>query len=129
MKQERKKVSFDLADDEVLVAETGADSLGDAAATGGRLRITDRRIVYKPGFFNFHRRPLEIPFDEIEEIRKVRAMWITPLGILIRTKSGNEYRFAVFERSRFIGIIRSQLAKQPPCSGPSTLNGGNPSSS
>lgn len=111
MKQERKKVSFDLADDEVLVAETGADSLGDAAATGGRLRITNRRIVYKPGFFNFHRRPLEIPFEEVEEVGKdawsLVGLW--PFVVVIRTKSGNEYRFAVWERSRFIRIIRSQL--------------------
>jgi len=118
MKQERKKVSFDLADDEVLVAETGADSLGDAAATGGRLRITNRRIVYKPGFFNFHRRPLEIPYEQIEEVRNdafsfvVAGIW--PFVILIRTKSGNEYRFAVWERSRFIRIIRSQLGERPP---------------
>ncbi len=119
MKQERKKVSFDLADDEVLVAETGADSLGDAAATGGRLRITNRRIVYKPGFFNFHRRPLEIPFEQIDEVRKdamgiwpLRKIW--PIVILIRTKAGNEYRFLILERSRFIRIIRSQLGEQPP---------------
>ncbi len=113
MKQKRKKVSFDLSEDEVLVAETGSHSLGDAAATGGRLRITNRRIVYQPGFFNFHRRPLEIPLGEVEEVRK-DTMGIWPFVILIRTKSGNEYRFLVWERSRFLGIIRSQLAKQPP---------------
>jgi hypothetical protein len=76
-----------------------------AEAVGGRLTLSRAGLEFRAYTFNRQPEPLEIPIDEIVEVRRTRTMGIIPNGLLVTTKLGLEIRFVVGDRDRFIKEI------------------------
>lgn len=91
---------------ETLEADVAANFFRGMEAVGGRMKITSRRILFEAHIFNIQREPAEILLEDISEIRKISTLGIVPNGLLIRTKTGIEYRFVVWKRKHLIALIR-----------------------
>ena len=104
-------MAFQLKEGEELLAGVGANLFRGIEGVGGRMKITDRRVLFEPHAINIQRQPAEIPFEHIAEVRKRNTMGIIPNGILILTKSGIKYKFVVWGRERLISLIQSHLYK------------------
>lgn len=99
------------ADDGILVT-ANANLWRGAEAVGGRLTLSRGGLHFQAHAFNTQPEPLEIPVDEIVEVRKTRTMGIIPNGLLVTTKLGLEVRFVVGDRDRFIDEI-GKLTPRP----------------
>ena len=99
--------------DEQVLADVLANLFRGLEGVGGKMKITNRRIFFQPHRFNFQREPADIPLDQIAEVRKRSTCGIIPNGMLVRLKSGEVYKFVVWNRQRLITLIRGQLPGTP----------------
>jgi len=74
-------------------------------AVGGRIIITNERIIFNPHSFNIQTEPLVIYISSIEKIEKRSTLKLIPNGIKIITNTGQEYKFVVYKRSKLIELL------------------------
>ena len=94
---------------EEILADVRANLFRGLEAVGGRMKITTRRVLFEPHSLNVQTTPAQIPLSDIIEVTKRRTLGIVPNGLLIRTRSGMEYKFVVWGRQKLINIIESRI--------------------
>ena len=94
-----------MSEDDGILVTASANLWRGTEAVGGRLTLSRAGLEFRAHTFNVQREPLEIPVDEIVEVRKTRTMGIIPNGLAVTTKLGIEVRFVVGDRDRFIEEI------------------------
>jgi len=97
-------------DDGVLVT-ANANLWRGAEAIGGRLTLRPAGLEFRA--YNRRPEPLEIPIEEIVDVRRTRTMGILPNGLAITTRLGLETRFVVGDRDRFIKEIAKLTGGRP----------------
>ncbi|MCW3793167.1 hypothetical protein OM416_16375 [Paenibacillus sp. LS1] len=78
-------------------------------AVGGMLLITNEKLQFNPHSVNFQRNPLEIRVEDIAYIKKRLTWFFIPTGILIKLKSGREYKLVMWDRDRIIGRVNEAI--------------------
>jgi hypothetical protein len=99
---------------EQILADVAANLFRGSEGVGGRLKITNRRILFEAHEINFQKQPAEILISDIAEATARNTLGIIPNGLLIRTKEGDEYKFVVWGRGRLIELVNSQRKNQLP---------------
>jgi hypothetical protein len=74
-------------------------------AVGGRLKITNKRLIFEAHAVNIQKQVLEVPLNQIKEVGQRNTMFIVPNGIFVRLKTGVEYKFVVWGRNELIDLI------------------------
>ncbi len=86
-----------------------ADEMGSLfrgwESVGGRIYVTNRRVIFESHGLNLQRGNTEIPLEEIVEARRRNTLFIVPNGMEIETRDGTRYRFVVWTRARLIDMI------------------------
>ena len=95
---------------EEVLAEAYANLFRGLEGVGGRMRITNQRVIFKPHALNIQSQPEEIPIREIAEVGERRTWGLIPNGLFIRTRSGLERKFVVWRRNELISLIRNLMA-------------------
>ena len=102
-------MSLELKDGEVILADAAANLVRGIESVGGRLLVTNSRLVFRSHTVNLQRMPAEVPLDQIAQILRHNYLGIVPNGIRVRLKSGVEYKFMVWGRSRLLQVIRENM--------------------
>ena len=79
---------------------------------GGRIYLTNQRLIFVPHFLNLQREPL---FLELATIKSIQKCWTKFLGVLpiwpnslaIQVVSGDTHKFVLFSRSKWMADISS----------------------
>jgi hypothetical protein len=100
--------SVEVNQSEEILADVAANLFRGIEAVGGRLKITNRRVLFESHAMNLQKIPAEILFSDIAEVSKRNTLGFVPNGMLIRTKAGVEYKFVVSGRDKLISIIESK---------------------
>ena len=100
---------MELYPNEQILADVGANMFRGIEAVGGRMKITDKRIIFEPHAVNLQKMVAEIPLSQVTDVTPRNTLMIVPNGILVRLKSGVEYKFVVRGRERLIDIIRQHM--------------------
>ena len=110
-------MKIELRPDEKLLKEDPANLQRGLETVGGRLFLTDSRLVFVSHRFNVQSGPTEIA---LSDVHSVRPCWTKFLGLLpllpnslAVTSTSAEHRFVVFGRSAWAQAIQtaaSQLA-------------------
>jgi hypothetical protein len=90
---------------EELIEKSAANLMRGVEAVGGRMILTNQRVLFEAHKINVQAAPLAIPLSKIESVAPSRTLGIVPNGITIRCYSGEEYRFVVWGRKRIISKI------------------------
>lgn len=98
------KRKIELREGENKSFEVGARYHG--IGTGGRIVVTNQRIIFQPGIFSFFGKTIDIPFDNIDEIDQIEKAPI----IMITCKSGIEHKFYVLGAEK----IKKSIIKMIP---------------
>jgi hypothetical protein len=98
-------------ENEEILADVPANLFRGIEGVGGRLRITNQRLVFQPHAFNFQKMPLEISLGDIAEATKRNSLGFIPNGILIRTRAGVEYKFVVWGRDKLLDILQTRTVR------------------
>jgi hypothetical protein len=96
---------FELSEDDGVLVTAGANLWRGAEAVGGRLTLSRAGLEFRAHSLHRQPEPLEIPVDDIVEVRRTRTMGIIPNGLAVTTRLGLEVRFVVGDRDRFIKEI------------------------
>ncbi|OWR29846.1 hypothetical protein CDO73_12220 [Saccharibacillus sp. O23] len=72
---------------------------------GGKIDITNERVIFKAHSLNFQREPLEIRISEIQHVGKRSTWGIIPNGMEIATRKGETYKFVLYNRGNVIKTI------------------------
>lgn len=95
---------------ETPIKDGGANLQRGIEAVGGRLYLTNHRLVFESHAFNIQTGATIIPLTSIAGARKcwTRFLNLIPLfpnSVAVATKEGNEYRFVTFGRQSWIDAI------------------------
>ncbi len=101
---------------EQVVKEGAANLQKNIETVGGKLYLTNQRLVFEAHKINFQGGTTEI---ELSNIQSLRPCWTRFLGILplfpnslaVFTKQGKEYRFVLFGRHAWAAAIEAQIKK------------------
>ncbi|HIH98144.1 MAG TPA: hypothetical protein HA346_03955 [Thermoplasmata archaeon] len=101
-----RQAEVELGEGEEALFKGPADLGRGIKSVGGLLYITDSRLLFSPHpMMQKKEKQLEIPLNDIAEVGKRRTGGIIPSGMFVCTKSGDEYRFAVWERKNLIRLL------------------------
>jgi len=95
---------------EQILADVAANMWRGIEAVGGRMKITNRRVIFESHAINLQKILAEIPMSDISLVGPQNTMLIVPNGLVIRLKSGMEYKFVVWGRGRLISLIQQHMA-------------------
>jgi hypothetical protein len=94
---------------EALITWERANLFRGIEAVGGLIILTDKRIIFQPHLFNIQRSVVEIPLKDVVEVRERNTYEIVPNGMLVKTRSGEEYKFVVPDRKSIIDLIKRNI--------------------
>ena len=103
----------ELRQSEHVIKEGAASLQKNIETVGGRLRLTNQRLLFEAHKFNVQRGVTEI---ELPSIQASHPCWTKFLGLLplfpnalaIFTQQGREYRFVLFGRHAWAAAIEAQ---------------------
>lgn len=96
---------------EVKVMEKAANLFRGIEGVGGKLILTNKRIIFKPHALNFQTQQEEILYKDISSVGERSTGGLIPNGMFVVTKSGYEYKFVVWGRKELINYINSRLSQ------------------
>ena len=101
---------------ENIVKEGPANLHKNIEAVGGKLILTNQRLIFEGHKFNIQSGVTEI---ELTTVQSLRACWTLFLGVLptfpnslaVYTEQGKEYRFVLFRRHAWAAAIEAHRHK------------------
>ena len=103
-----------LNESERIVKEGLANMQRGLEAAGGKLFLTNQRLIFEAHFFNFQRGVSEIPLSDIQSVEKRWAKFIIPLfpnALAVCTGVGKEYKFILQRRETWANAIAAIVAE------------------
>ena len=100
-----------------MLTEVAANYFRGIEAVGGKLKITNRRLLFVPHFLNVQNDPIEIPMSDILSVTKRNTLGLIPNGLQINMKNFTHHKFVVWNRSKLIRIIESRIQRMEQNSG------------
>jgi hypothetical protein len=92
---------------ETVLKHGGASHFKGIEAVGGRLFLTDQRLVFKSHRFNIQVHQESYPLADITAVEPRRGISIVGDGLAVVLSGGREERFVVFGRRDWITQILS----------------------
>lgn len=110
------RMKTSLLPEETIIVEGGANLLRGAEHVGGRLYLTNRRLIFESHALNFQSGDTTLDLDSVDGTepcwtRFLGFLPLAPNSVAVRTKDAKEYRFALFDRTRWKQQIDSQRRK------------------
>ena len=98
-----------LEPEEVLIKTSAANMMRGWEGVGGRLFLTNRRLIFESHAINFQTGTSEIPLADVAGMEKGWARFLglplAPTSIAVKTLKGDESRFVVFGRQAWIDAV------------------------
>lgn len=85
-------------------------SLCYMGAQGGGILLSDDSMIFKTQKLTLAEdyKKIQIDYRDIRQIRKDRSLFVFP-AVVITKKNGMIYKFIIFNRKRFLQMLRSRL--------------------
>lgn len=102
---------FDLraTGEEILEKRSASRLVFGFVQVGGRLTVTDLRVLFEAHSFNVKRERLEISLADVQRVDSF-TIGVLPPGLTVHTRSGGKYRFVCYGRDRFVQLIEQYRA-------------------
>lgn len=101
-----KKIIPELLEGEVIQREGPANLFRGIEAVGGKLLLTNKRLVFKSHKVNIQRGQINLELDQVTGVTSRKTSKIFDNGMRILNKNGEPFDFVVFERDEWISRIK-----------------------
>ncbi len=105
-------MKIELQENEKIIKEGAANHFQGLESVGGKLYLTNRRVVFNSHNLNIQIHQISIPFNKIKKVEKRMSLGIVPNGLLIKTIDGKEEKFVVWGRSKWRTLIEQKVANE-----------------
>ena len=102
-------VQIDLVDNEKIEFAIGSNHFKGIEGVGGKLFVTNKRVVFKSHSINVQNHELVIEYFDIQSVQFYNTLGIIPNGLMILTKSGRKEKFVVWKRNAIKNIIEKKI--------------------
>ncbi|HOX81785.1 MAG TPA: GRAM domain-containing protein [Chryseolinea sp.] len=92
-----KSISFELAEDEKLIKEGGANHIMGREGVGGKLVLTDKRLVFKSHKLNIQNHEQVFHFNDIQSLGEAKSLFILKNKLVLELLSKDLHKFIVDE--------------------------------
>jgi len=99
-------MTLELGDGERVAFDGKATQYRQRTAIRGRLRITNRRVLFAPDVLSIARCPIEIPLTQIAGIRRRKGFALFRTRIILDLEGGARYVFASRQRDRIAQVLK-----------------------
>ena len=97
-----KSVKPGLLEDEKIKIESPASFLKGFEKVGGKLFLTNKRLIFKAHILNIHRKQINFEFGQISEVEKRKISNAPDNGIRVTMASGENFDFVVQDRDKWL---------------------------
>lgn len=105
-------MNIELRNNENLIKQGAANHWQGWEAVGGRLFLTDQRLVFKSHSFNVQRHETSIELEDVAFAKPRNNFLLVPNGMSIFLRNGHEERFVIWGRKDWINkIIRAKSTR------------------
>lgn len=106
-----------LAPNETIVKNGAANLQRRIETVGGKLYLTNRRLIFESHAFNVQRGATSIPLGDIASVAKcwtkfLNLIPLTPNSLAVTTTQGQEHRLVLFGRDAWASAIAGAKATQ-----------------
>lgn len=99
-------MNIELRNSESLIKQGSANHWQGWEAVGGRLFLTDQRLIFKSHRLNVQRHETSMELEEVASIKPRNNFLLVPNGVSIFLRNGYEERFVIWSRRDWITKIR-----------------------
>ncbi len=99
----------ELLNDEIIEEEIFANLFRGLEGVGGKIFLTNQRLVFKSHSLNIQKGQTNIIYLDIDSIHKRKTAKLVDNGIKIITKEGTEYNFVVNDRDAVLKKIQQKI--------------------
>src|SRR5690606_6756058 len=103
---------IELDNDELMVLQSFGTHLKGIEAVGGKLVLTDKRLVFKSHRLNIQPHELSIPLTDIESVFSYKKLGLLNNGLAVTTSNGVVEKFTVDEPSAWTEKLASVTPRQ-----------------
>ena len=101
-------------ENEKIIKKGSANIQRGIEQVGGKLYLTNERIIFKSHKFNFQSGNTEIKLENISSVNKSWTKFLgfiplVPNSIKLSTKEGSKFRFVINGRSKWISAINKEI--------------------
>jgi len=93
---------IDTAADETILFETGANHFKGAEGVGGKLYLTNKRLVFKSHKFNIQNHELSISLSDMDKVDRYKTLGLVNNGLTVTTTYNTIERFVVQQPGEWI---------------------------
>lgn len=97
-----KSVKPKLLEGEKVAIESLANLSNGFEKIGGKLFLTDKRLIFKSHKLNIHRKQINFEFGQISEVVKQKIAKISDNGVRVTTTDGKNFDFVVQDRDKWL---------------------------
>ena len=99
------KIQIEMAEKEIVKHEGPANLFRGIEGVGGKLLLTDKRLIFKSHKMNFQSGEIQLVLDEIEEVNATKTAKLFQNGMRVLSKAGESFNFVVYERDTWLDKI------------------------
>jgi hypothetical protein len=104
-----QKINIDLNEDETEQYEGPANLFRGIEGVGGKLLLTDKRLIFKSHQLNIQSGETQYLLKDIKEVVPRKTAKLFQNGIRVVTESGENLDFVLYERDFWVSKIKEQL--------------------
>ena len=97
---------------ETIVFETRANHFKGAEGVGGKLSLTNKRLVFKSHKFNIQNHELSISLSDVDKVDRYRTLGIVNNGLSVTTTDNAIEKFAVQQPDEWINQLTEKNGLQ-----------------
>ena len=107
-----KEIIIELNSSESIIIEGGANHFKGKEGVGGKLVLTDQRLIFKSHKFNAQNHELALTLNEIKGISETKTLGILNNGLTIELITNESHRFIVDVPAVWVNEIESRIPKE-----------------
>jgi hypothetical protein len=103
-----KKTQVETASDEIILKEAGANHFKGKEGVGGKLVLTNKRLIFKSHKFNVQNHQENFDLTEIVSAQQAKIMKALNNGLLLELNNNEKHKFVVDAPSEWVSTIEHQ---------------------
>lgn len=107
-----KDTKIDTDTDETILFDTGANHFKGAEAVGGKLYLTDKRLVFKSHKFNIQNHELSINLSDIDKVDRYKTLGLVNNGLSVTTIDNKNEKFVVQQIDEWLNQLTEKNGLQ-----------------
>ena len=103
-----RRIIVETAENEIIIKEGAANHFKGKEGVGGKLVLTDKRLIFKSHKFNIQNHQENFDLGNVQTLRATRTLGILEKGLTLELTTNDKHKFIVDEPADWVEKIMNQ---------------------